>query len=152
VINPSQRPLPDNTQHSQDTSMPPAGFEPAIPARERPQTHASDRAATGFGTGRVLLQVKCDQHDQVSQFAGICFVLCFYKPALHSFVLYTCSLSPYVILCSSYTHLFSTFLAILRLFLRLLSGWGTCCCCRKFKFVTTVHTHTHSHKTQNPLL
>ena len=71
--------------------MPPAGFEPAIPARERPQTHASDRAATGIGTGRVLLQVKCDQHDQVSQFAGICFVLCFYKPALHSSVLYTCS-------------------------------------------------------------
>jgi hypothetical protein len=28
--------------------MPPAGFEPAI--RERPQTHALDRAATGIGT------------------------------------------------------------------------------------------------------
>ena len=27
--------------------MPPAGFEPAIPATERPQTHALDRAATG---------------------------------------------------------------------------------------------------------
>jgi len=24
-----------------------AGFEPAIPVRERPQTHALDRAATG---------------------------------------------------------------------------------------------------------
>ena len=24
-----------------------AGFEPAIPARKRPQTHALDRAATG---------------------------------------------------------------------------------------------------------
>jgi hypothetical protein len=31
------------------TSMPPAGFEPAIPASERPQTHALDRAATGIG-------------------------------------------------------------------------------------------------------
>jgi hypothetical protein len=29
------------------TSMSLAGFEPAIPAGERPQTHALDRAATG---------------------------------------------------------------------------------------------------------
>jgi hypothetical protein len=29
--------------------MPPSGFEPAIPASERPQTHALDRAATGIG-------------------------------------------------------------------------------------------------------
>ena len=36
-----------NTQHRQ-TSMPPAGFEPTIPARKRPQTHALDRAGTGI--------------------------------------------------------------------------------------------------------
>jgi hypothetical protein len=42
VIRPSQRPVPDNRQ----ISMPPtAGFEPAIPLR--------DRAATGIGTGEV---------------------------------------------------------------------------------------------------
>jgi hypothetical protein len=29
--------------------MPLAGFEPTIPASERPQTHASDRATTGIG-------------------------------------------------------------------------------------------------------
>jgi len=29
--------------------MPPAEFEPAIPASERPQTQALDRAATGTG-------------------------------------------------------------------------------------------------------
>jgi len=29
--------------------MPPAGFEPTIPASERPQTHALDCAATGTG-------------------------------------------------------------------------------------------------------
>ena len=29
--------------------MPPAGFEPTIPASEQPQTHALDRAATGIG-------------------------------------------------------------------------------------------------------
>jgi len=49
VISPTQRPLPDNTQHSQQTSMPPEGFEPTIPASERPQTHALDRAASGIG-------------------------------------------------------------------------------------------------------
>jgi len=27
--------------------MPPVGFEPTIPASQRPQTHALDRAATG---------------------------------------------------------------------------------------------------------
>ena len=30
--------------------MPPAGFEAAIPASERPQTHALDRAVIGIGT------------------------------------------------------------------------------------------------------
>ena len=30
--------------------MPPAGFEPAIPASERPQTDALGRAATGIGS------------------------------------------------------------------------------------------------------
>jgi hypothetical protein len=29
-------------------SMPPAGFKSTIPASERPQTHAIDRAATGI--------------------------------------------------------------------------------------------------------
>jgi hypothetical protein len=29
--------------------MLPAGFEPAIPASEQPQTHALQRAATGIG-------------------------------------------------------------------------------------------------------
>jgi hypothetical protein len=30
--------------------MPPVEFEPTIPARERPQTHALDRAATRTGS------------------------------------------------------------------------------------------------------
>jgi hypothetical protein len=49
-IGPSQRPLPDITQHLQEThihSM--VGFEPTIPASERPHTHALDRAANGTG-------------------------------------------------------------------------------------------------------
>ena len=38
-----------NTQMRQ-TSMPPVGFKPIIPASERPQTHALDRVATGIGS------------------------------------------------------------------------------------------------------
>jgi hypothetical protein len=36
-------------KHTIQTSMPPSGFEPAIPASERPQAYALDRAATGIG-------------------------------------------------------------------------------------------------------
>ena len=46
VIISSQRPLPDNTQHSQQTSLYPVGFAPAISAGEWPQTYALDRAAS----------------------------------------------------------------------------------------------------------
>ena len=50
VISSSQRPLPDKTQHSQQTNfMTPVGFEPTISAGERPQTYALDRAAPGNG-------------------------------------------------------------------------------------------------------
>jgi len=34
--------------------MPPAGFEPAMPASERPQTHTLDNAATGIGAKRSM--------------------------------------------------------------------------------------------------
>ena len=40
VISPTQRPVPDNTQHSLQTSIPSTGFEPPIPSAELPQTHA----------------------------------------------------------------------------------------------------------------
>jgi len=41
--------LTKHNTHNRQTSVPPAGFEPAIPASERSQTHALDRAATGIG-------------------------------------------------------------------------------------------------------
>jgi hypothetical protein len=40
--------------HKTETSIPQAGFEPIIPASERPQTHALDRATTGIGHTRCL--------------------------------------------------------------------------------------------------
>jgi hypothetical protein len=39
-----------HNNHKRQTSMPPAGFEPEIPASERPQTYALNRAATVIGT------------------------------------------------------------------------------------------------------
>ena len=39
---------PNNT-HNRQISMTPTGFEPAIPASERPQTHALDRTFTRIG-------------------------------------------------------------------------------------------------------
>jgi hypothetical protein len=45
----------DKVQHSQESlSMTPAGFEPPIPALERLQTHALDRAATGMDKFHVI--------------------------------------------------------------------------------------------------
>ena len=35
--------------HKRQTFLPPVEFEPTIPANERPQTHALERAATGTG-------------------------------------------------------------------------------------------------------
>jgi hypothetical protein len=38
--------------------MPPVGFEPTIPASERPKTHVLERAATGIGkSGKYAYQV-----------------------------------------------------------------------------------------------
>ena len=54
VNSPTHTSLPD-TQHSQETdNQAPAEFEPALPASERPQTHASDSAATGICIEKVL--------------------------------------------------------------------------------------------------
>jgi hypothetical protein len=53
-----QGPLPDNTPLKRQTSMPPTGIEPTIPASERPHTHALDRAATGIDISPPLLNKK----------------------------------------------------------------------------------------------
>jgi hypothetical protein len=56
VINPTQRPLSDNTQYSQQTDVHAlAAFETAAPASERPQTDALDRAATGIGSEKLRI-------------------------------------------------------------------------------------------------
>ena len=42
--------------------MPPAGFEPTIPAIKLSQTHALDRAATGIGHYIHMLQITAAAH------------------------------------------------------------------------------------------
>ena len=59
VVISSQRPPPDSTQHSQQTKVrlwP--GFEPKIPASERLQTQALDRATTCTGMHNVTNVMK----------------------------------------------------------------------------------------------
>jgi len=45
--------LTTHNTHQKETSMPPARFEPAIPASELSQTHAVDGAVSGIGTSTV---------------------------------------------------------------------------------------------------
>ena len=55
MINLSQRPLPDNPQHSQQTNIhAPGGIRTHDPAGECPKTYALDRAATGTGTASTI--------------------------------------------------------------------------------------------------
>jgi hypothetical protein len=62
---PSQSPLPVKTQISHET-IPPVGFEPAIPASERPQTYTLDRTATYY----VITLTVC--HSIPSSITNIC--------------------------------------------------------------------------------
>jgi len=45
--------LTTHNTHNRQTSMPPVVFEPTVPAGERPQTYALDRAATWTGIGEI---------------------------------------------------------------------------------------------------
>jgi hypothetical protein len=49
--------LTTHNTHKRQTSMPPAGFEPTIPVRERLQTHALYRVVTGFGVYEPIPEI-----------------------------------------------------------------------------------------------
>ena len=56
----SDQPVPEATTYTKrnrQTSMSSAGFEPAIPAVERPQTYALDWRTTGICLSSLLLQL-----------------------------------------------------------------------------------------------
>ena len=58
--------------------MPPVGFEPTIPASERPQTYALDRAATETGIkwlkNKILLDTSISLLSLRTQ--GMCQAIC----------------------------------------------------------------------------
>jgi len=56
--------LTTNNTHKTHTNIPPARFEPAIPASERPQTYVLDRAATGIGS---LISIHENNHKSTSR-------------------------------------------------------------------------------------
>jgi hypothetical protein len=88
-----------NTRKRQ-TSMPSMGFEPAIPASERPQTHALGRAATGSG---YLVRIG---HHLILFCPSHCIKI--FMRSLSRCVLYIQSiLSLHFISHHSYSHLFS---------------------------------------------
>ena len=65
----SQRPVPDNTQHSFQTDVhAPEGFEPAIPPSKRYLIQAFDRPATWIGR---RLSIRCKYSCQTSVFCHI---------------------------------------------------------------------------------
>jgi hypothetical protein len=56
--------------------MPPVGFEPAIPASEMPQTHASYCAATGIGNNLLtLLKIEAHLKNHSTLFPYINYIL-----------------------------------------------------------------------------
>jgi len=65
VISSSQRPLPGNIQHSQQTSKPLVGLEPTISAGEPPQTYTLDQAAT-WNSQYILTTDKYFTTEQMS--------------------------------------------------------------------------------------
>jgi hypothetical protein len=79
---PSKRSVPDNTQHSQQTAMPTAWFEPAIPTYERPQTHAFYRSTTCIPKYEIFSCKKLSQFNvlvelfpgYIIEFVGLGFV------------------------------------------------------------------------------
>jgi hypothetical protein len=71
--------LTTHNTHKRQTSTPPSGFEAAIPASERPQTHALDRAATGLGAHIYILV-----HNS-SQFVTV-YVCMLFRRRGHSYV------------------------------------------------------------------
>ena len=72
VISSSQRPLPDNTQHSQQTNIRAPRWEPTTSAGEPSQTYALDRAAARTGTTSM-----CSTATAILILMQLVMVLCF---------------------------------------------------------------------------
>ena len=136
-------------QHTSVTTdrhpWPPAGFKLSIPARERPQTQALDRSATGIGplnnlwneTGKeggpegndLTICICCPFVFVVICICAffICCTLCVFVVILCVFVVILCVfVVSYVYLLSSYVYLLSSYVYLLYLM---------CICCTLCVFV-----------------
>jgi hypothetical protein len=89
-ISPTQRPLHENTQQSQETNIHASGgIRTQIPASERPQTHALDHVATRIGSSLFRIR-NCFQ---------IHLVLCLQLHVATSSQLHQCSKNTIVATC-----------------------------------------------------
>ena len=85
--------LTTHNTHNRQTSMPPAWFEPAIQASERPQTQALDRAAIGTGPPVLRIYVHLTtalirRTDEVWELSVVVInsvetLLCFYRKRIN---------------------------------------------------------------------
>jgi len=71
--------LTTHNTHNRQTSLPPVGFEPTIPASERPQTYALDGTVTGTGRTVVHSSLKMIQF-----FVQVAYEFSFYCNCLGS--------------------------------------------------------------------
>ena len=55
--------LTTHNTRSRQTSVPPVGFEPAIPASERPQTHTLDLSAAWIGLQNIYAHKCVENHE-----------------------------------------------------------------------------------------
>jgi len=94
--------LTTHTTNKRQTSIPQAGFEPAIPASEMPQNHALDRPATGTDTQqlhRVLYSVQKGL-ALVSDLSHNILVATSHKLTLKSILILSSYLRPCINVCS----------------------------------------------------
>jgi len=67
--------LTTHSTRKRHTSLPSAGFETAFPVSKRPQTHAFDRAATGFGLIYIYIQGVPGEMDKTSGECSLCWTI-----------------------------------------------------------------------------
>jgi hypothetical protein len=83
---------------AQQTSMPPAGLEPAVPASERLLTHALDRAATAIGRSLFTHMLKF-----TALLNCAIYRLCYSSLSLYATVLFSYRVVPATLFCSKLT-------------------------------------------------
>ena len=116
-----RRPLPDNTHKTHPCPRRDSNLQSQHASGRRP----TPQTVRPLGSALDEFYCKLSVTNMTKWVNLLAYVLCCVSINRHCTVLFYIPVhsSPYVILCSSYTHLFSAFFVILQLFLRLLWGW-----------------------------